>query len=896
MNWLLLKNSLLVSGLAAVGAVGFGFFAALWAAGLSRRTRGVFVALAVAAVAMPPFLVTNCWLDLLGQEGVWRRWLPLNIYSLAGTAWILALLLWPIPMLAVLSAWRRLESAHLESEPALRGLALARWLLVPLARNELAVAAVLTFVLALNNFAVPAILQTKVFTAEVWVRFSTNFDAAGALATSWPLLAAPLLLLGWLRRRDVSWPSQAGRVGSETFRRQLGPAWWWSAGVLSLIVAALSVGLPVAELTLNRRTWVELPGALAAGLSACVNSVSFAALTGLLVVGAGVLSWRWRGTRWLTALLWVPFLVPGVLLGIGLIAVFNRPALGWLYQTTAIVIVAFTVRYLALGWTWTTQALRAVDGDLLDAARLDGASGWTLFRHVGWPLAGPQLAAAAYLTYLLCLWDVETLVLIVPPGGETLALRVFNLLHYGHNAQVNALCLTLLALALAPLGLWKLAAAVRSKVSHRSAALPPNGGTRSTTLGGRAPEDTAALPRWARGKPAIQPTESPHDLEPPRWARAAARLEALSKYRFWRSRRRREVETFESPTLSASSPRWLRILKPLLGTAGARAVSFGVVAWLLAGCSPPHASDQAALPSRFFSRAEIIGTRGTGLGQFNKPRSVAVDAQDNLYGVDMTGRVQKFSPDGVFLLHWQMPETELGKPKGMGRDRDGNLIVIEPHYARVNHFSPEGRLVRQWGAAGVGRGQFTLPRAVAVNSAGQLFVSEYSRTDRVQQFSPDGQTCLRVIGRPGTGPGEFNRPEGLGIDAQDRLYVADSCNHRIQVFSPDGQFLRAYGRAGSGPGELSYPYDVQVDAAGRQYVCEFGNSRIQVFDADGRSLEIIGGPGAAPGRFNNPWAIALDSRGNLYVADSQNHRVQKLVRRMEPTGPGGFNASPRSNE
>jgi ABC-type spermidine/putrescine transport system permease subunit II len=46
---------------------------------------------------------------------------------------------------------------------------------------------------------------------------------------------------------------------------------------------------------------------------------------------------------------------------------------------------------------------------------------------------------------------VETLVLIVPPGGESLSLRVFNLLHYGHNPQVNALCLLLLVLALLPL-------------------------------------------------------------------------------------------------------------------------------------------------------------------------------------------------------------------------------------------------------------------------------------------------------------------------------------------------------------------------------------------------------------------------------------------------------------
>ena len=117
------------------------------------------------------------------------------------------------------------------------------------------------------------------------------------------------------------------------------------------------------------------------------------------------------------------------------------------------------------------------------------------------------------------------------------------------------------------------------------------------------------------------------------------------------------------------------------------------------------------------------------------------------------------------------------------------------------------------------------------------------------------------------------------MDAADRIYVADSCNHRIQVFTPEGRFLRSHGQPGSGPGEFSYPYDIQVDAAGRQYVCEFGNSRIQVFDAGDQPLEVLGGPGAGPGQFNNPWSLALDARGNLYVADSQNHRVQKFLRR-----------------
>jgi DNA-binding beta-propeller fold protein YncE len=300
---------------------------------------------------------------------------------------------------------------------------------------------------------------------------------------------------------------------------------------------------------------------------------------------------------------------------------------------------------------------------------------------------------------------------------------------------------------------------------------------------------------------------------------------------------------------------------------------------IITGCSPRSAPGAAPLQSQIFSRVEIIGSRGTGLGQFNKPRSVAVDTNDNLFVVDMTGRVQKFSPDGRFLLSWQMPQTDLGKPKGMCRDQAGNIVVLEPHYQRVNHFTPDGRLVEQWGEHGTNAGQLTLPRAVAVNSRGDLLVSEYTTVDRVQGFSANGHRPILMIGRPGSGEGEFNRAEGLGLDAADRIHVADSCNHRIQIFSPEGQWLQTYGRAGRGLGELSYPYDVRVDGEGRQYVCEFGNSRIQIFNAQNQPVEILGGAGVEPGRFSNPWSIVLDSRGNLYVADAGNHRVQKFVRR-----------------
>ncbi|MGC3959129.1 MAG: hypothetical protein QM813_14640 [Verrucomicrobiota bacterium] len=141
MNWPLLQNSLLVAGTTTALAMGFGLIAALWLATLEARWRNVFLAAAIVALALPPFLVTNCWIELLGEAGVLRRWLPFNIYSLGGTIWILALLLWPITMFAALAAWRRLEAAQFECEPAMTGFKLLHLLLLPVAKGELALAA-----------------------------------------------------------------------------------------------------------------------------------------------------------------------------------------------------------------------------------------------------------------------------------------------------------------------------------------------------------------------------------------------------------------------------------------------------------------------------------------------------------------------------------------------------------------------------------------------------------------------------------------------------------------------------------------------------------------------------------------------------------------------------------
>jgi ABC-type Fe3+ transport system permease subunit/streptogramin lyase len=811
MNWVLLRNSLFVGSLTTLLSVTLGFMAALWLAALPGRLRPWFFAAAVGAFALPPFLVTNCWLHYLGHVGVWHTWLPFDLFSLTGSIWVLSLLLWPLSFFLIWGAWQRLEAAQLESDLLVRGGALMRVLLLPLAREAIILAAMLIFALALNNFAVPAILQVKVLPAEMWVRFNTEFDSLGALKAGYPLLIVPALLLLLFRRRTVLWPNVQGPVSGALFRRQLGPGWWCVSGCFSLALLFCSVILPLFQILSTPRTWSELSGAVAAGQGAIENSLLYSlagatTVTGMALVFAAMQARSRDGTgarianafgMFFSAVGWLAFLLPGVLLGIGLIHAFNHDWSARIYQSGIIVIVAFTIRYFVVGHYAVGQVSRKVDTNLLDVAQIEGASRWQMLRHAIGPQIFRPLLVSWYLIFLLCLWDVESMILVVPPGGETLALRVFNLLHYGHNAQVNALCLTLLLVALLPLV---------------SACL---------------------------------------------------------------------LTGFRAMTQRASALRWPKSALVLL-----------VVSLLFFTACAPN-PNQVSFSSNLFATVQVIGSRGVGVGQLNKPRSVAVDNSDNLYVVDMTGRVQKFSSNGVFLLSWQMPQIERGKPKGMGRDRDGNILVVEPHYSRVNVFSPLGQLLAQWGEHGTNAGQLSLPRGVAVNSHREFFVSEYQEIERVQKFAfADGSAArpekaglrpaprfLGGFGQAGTAPGEFNRPEGLCVDAQDRLYVADSCNHRIQIFAPDGKFLRAYGKPGQGPGELSYPYDICVDKEGRQYVCEFGNSRIQVFDPQDRSIGIIGGAGAAAGRFSNPWGVALDSGENLYVADSQNHRVQKLIRR-----------------
>jgi ABC-type Fe3+ transport system permease subunit len=131
-----------------------------------------------------------------------------------------------------------------------------------------------------------------------------------------------------------------------------------------------------------------------------------------------------------------------------------------IYRSAAVVVIALCLRCVGPVWALIRQAFRSLDIALVEAAQLEGLRGWAFFRHAYLPRVAPAALAAWYMAYLLSLWDVETITLLYPPGSETLALRAFNLLHYGHTAQVNGVCLLLIALAIAPAVIYSAARAL----------------------------------------------------------------------------------------------------------------------------------------------------------------------------------------------------------------------------------------------------------------------------------------------------------------------------------------------------------------------------------------------------------------------------------------------------
>jgi DNA-binding beta-propeller fold protein YncE len=180
-------------------------------------------------------------------------------------------------------------------------------------------------------------------------------------------------------------------------------------------------------------------------------------------------------------------------------------------------------------------------------------------------------------------------------------------------------------------------------------------------------------------------------------------------------------------------------------------------------------------------------------------------------------------------------------------------------------------------------GGLQLPIGLDVSQDGTLYVAE-DGGDRLSKFNSQTGEYLGTFGQSGTGEmagAFFERPNSVEFGPNGDMIVADTWNHKIRVFDPNGEPVTMWGQwiaggieAPAQPADGFWgPRDVAVDSAGNIYVADTGNKRIRVYDSTGQWLRDIGSGGSAPGELDEPSGIDVSADGRLFVADTWNRRV-----------------------
>ena len=484
-----LFNSLKLGAGAAILA---GVFAVPLAWACSRTNmpgRGFVRMLVLATFITPPYTGAVAWILLAGPNAGWLNRIytmltgaeagPFNIYSFPGLVVVIALYSFPYIFIFTSAA---LELVSSEMEDAANILGAGTWrtmrrVTLPLALPAILGGLIICFLEAIALFASPAMIaipaRFNVVTTQLFQFFGNPVRVEVAAAYAMPLLGVTILLalVQRLLTHRKSFATLTGK-GGERRPIDLGP-WRWAMFGYAMFVAALSVFLPyiflvqaafakawgrgfaLDNISLRNFHFVLFEHATAAkSVGNAFLYAGIAATAGVIITlgVAYIVARRLVPFGGLLAFLCVaPFVIPGVVLAIGFYAAYAPPPLA-LYGTAMILILAFTTRFLPIGYVNASAAIRSINPEMEEAVRVLGGSRLTALRRVVAPLLKRSLLGAWLLIFIPATRELSSAIFLYGPNTKVVSVMIFDMSEEGNFEYLAALALILQVLTL-PL-LW----------------------------------------------------------------------------------------------------------------------------------------------------------------------------------------------------------------------------------------------------------------------------------------------------------------------------------------------------------------------------------------------------------------------------------------------------------
>ncbi len=442
-------------------------------------------ALITAAFVTPSFIGAEAWILLAAPNSGWiNRAIaslthaahgPINIFSLGGAIFVMALYNVPYTFTFVASG---LELLPVELEDASSTLGGSAWrtmrsITLPLVMPAIIAGFIMSFLEALAEFGSPAFLlipaRAQVVTTQLYLFFQFPVRTELAAAYAMPLLAVTLLLL--MLQRRILGRRKFTMVGGKGGRRRLVAlgAWRWPLLGAALLIPLCSVVLPYLALLATSLSRIWSAGPVPGNLTlywyhwaifdneetrkAIWHSVEYgAAAATIATVVALLIAYTanrrlFPGAQALGIVCMAPFVVPGIVLAIGIFAAYSHPPL-LLYGTAAILIIAFTTRFLPIAYSNLNTMVAAVNVDLENAARTLGATRIRALRTITAPLLRRGLLASWLLVFIPGIRELSSAIFLFTPRTATMTTQIFDFSDAGNYEGVSTLAILILAITL----------------------------------------------------------------------------------------------------------------------------------------------------------------------------------------------------------------------------------------------------------------------------------------------------------------------------------------------------------------------------------------------------------------------------------------------------------------